>query len=160
MDLLDQMVGYYGFQHRSNKWRRRVFFFFLAVSCHNAYIAARSVGGAAFRTKYRGYKNWLEDLAEELITPVTARAVPVSPPSASPSPPPPPSPSAGPSGTRGATAPPQHDCGKVYDKRKACRECQLVPAKEKIGGPTVYGCTQCKLPLHAECFGKHYRHCM
>ncbi|XP_030195004.1 piggyBac transposable element-derived protein 4-like [Gadus morhua] len=41
VDLLDQMVGYYGFQHRSKKWWRRVFFFLLSVSCHNAYIAVR-----------------------------------------------------------------------------------------------------------------------
>ncbi|XP_041918572.1 uncharacterized protein LOC121682480 [Alosa sapidissima] len=75
VDQLDQMVGYYGFQHRSKKWWRRVFFFFLAVSCHNAYIAARSVGGTTFRNKYRGYKSWLEDLAEQLITPLRTRAV-------------------------------------------------------------------------------------
>ncbi|KAK0137988.1 PiggyBac transposable element-derived protein 4 [Merluccius polli] len=163
VDLLDQMVGYYGFQHRSKKWWRRVFFFFLAVSCYNAYIAARSVGGTAFRNKYRGYKNWLEDLAEQLITPLTTRAVPATPPpppsslSASPSPPPTPSSSAG---SRGHTPLPQHDCGKVYDKRKQCRECQLVPDNEKVGGPTVYGCKQCNLPLHIECFGKHYRRYM
>ena len=139
VDLLDQMVGYYGFQHRSKKWWRRVFFFFLAVSCYNAYIAARSIGGTAFRNKYRGYKNWLEDLAEQLITPLTTRAVPVTPPppspsslSASPSPPLTSSPSAGPSGrtfqphspspppspspssgSRGHAPLPQHDCGKV-----------------------------------------------
>ncbi|KAG5274639.1 hypothetical protein AALO_G00138500 [Alosa alosa] len=131
---------------RSKKWWR-VFFFFLAVSCHNAYIAARSVGGTTFRNKYRGYKSWLEDLAEQLITPLRIRAVPVTPPpssstlSASPSPPPSPSslpsslsaapsgrrflphspsppPSPSPSvGSRGDTPPPQHDCGKVYDKR-------------------------------------------
>ena len=185
VDLLDQMVGYYGFQHRSKKWWRRVFFFFLAVSCYNAYIAARSIGGTAFRNKYRGYKNWLEDLAEQLITPLTTRAVPVTPPpspsslSASPSPPLTSSPSAGPSGrtfqphspspppspspssgSRGHAPLPQHDCGKVYDKRKQCRECQLVPDNEKVGGPTVYGCKQCNLPLHIECFGKHYRRYM
>ncbi|XP_038123493.1 piggyBac transposable element-derived protein 4-like isoform X2 [Cyprinodon tularosa] len=162
VDLLDQMIGYYGFQHRSKKWWRRVFFFFLAMSCHNAYIAARSVGGTAFRHKYRGYKPWLEDLAEQLITPHRTRAVNVTPPSslpASPSPtlPPSPAPSAG---SRVDTPPPQHDCGKVYDKRKQCRECLLVSDTEKVGGPTVYGCKQCSLPLHIECFGKHYRRYM
>ncbi len=160
VDLLDQMIGYYGFQHRSKKWWRRVFFFFLGVSCHNAYVAARSVGGTAFKRKYRNYKNWLEDLAEQLITPATARAPPVIPPptpssspspSASPSPSTPPSPSpsrcpspaVGPSRDSGATPPPQHDFGKIYDKRKVCRECALHPEKERAGGPTVYGCKQC-----------------
>ncbi|XP_056441941.1 piggyBac transposable element-derived protein 4-like [Gadus chalcogrammus] len=219
VDLLDQMVGYYGFQHRSKKWWRRVFFFLLSVSCHNAYIAARSVGGTAFRTRYKGFKNWMEDLAEQLISPLRTRAVPVTPPpfhpppaspsspfspppaspsspfspppaspsspsspiaglsgrrffSPSPSPPVSPSPSAGrrffppspsppppssPSPAGGDTPTPQHDFGKIYDKRKQCRECQLVPDDEKEGGPTVYGCKQCNLPLHMECFGKHYR---
>lgn len=157
------------------EWWRRVFFFFLAVSCHNAYIAARSVGGTSFRSKYRGYKNWLEDLAEQLITPLRTRAVPVTPPSslpASPSPTLPPSPSAAtnphspppspaPSaGSRADTPPPQHDCEKVSDKRKHCRERHLLPDSEKAGGPTVYECKQCNLPLHIECFGKHYRRFM
>ena len=31
VDLLDQMVGYYQFQHRSTKWWRRLFFSFMSV---------------------------------------------------------------------------------------------------------------------------------
>lgn len=134
VDLLDQMVGYYQFQHRSKKWWRRLFFFFLAVSCYNSYVVARSAGG-----NKGGYKEWLEDLAEELVTPVTARSAPKCA-----------------SGPVGASA--EHDCEKIFDKRKVCRECSLSKSgTEARAGATVYGCRQCSVPLHIECFGKHVR---
>ena len=65
---MDQMTGYYQFDHRSKKWWRRVFFFFLSVSCHNAVIAAKSFGGGDFKKKYTlgtrtgwrfWHRNWL-----------------------------------------------------------------------------------------------------
>ncbi|CAL8255502.1 unnamed protein product [Gadus morhua 'NCC'] len=52
----------------------------------------------------------------------------------------------------------QHDCEKIYEKRKICRECsQLKNGTEARPGATVYGCRQCNVPLHIECFGKHVR---
>lgn len=202
VDLLDQMIGYYGFDHRSRKWWRRIFFWGLSVSCYNSYVTARSVGG-----RFNHYKDWLETLVEQLVTPVTMRPPPLIPPLSPPplSPPSPasstscqfafgspesraaspspstlsrgasPSPStssrgASPSpsslsraaspapGTSGGATAPIHDFGKVYEKRKLCKECQLVEKKDQVGtGFTVYGCVQCNIPLHMECFGKHYR---
>lgn len=64
VDLLDQMVGYYLFNHRSKKWWRRLFFFFLTVSCYNSFVVGRSAGWKA------GYKDWVEDMAMELVTDV------------------------------------------------------------------------------------------
>ena len=74
VDLLDQMVGYYQFQHRSTKWWRRLFFYLMSVACYNAFVAARSAGGAEWKYRRGGYKDWLEDLTQELIVPVTARS--------------------------------------------------------------------------------------
>jgi hypothetical protein len=133
VDLLDQMVSYYQFKHRSKKWWRRLFLFFLSVSCYNSYIAARSAGA------YKGcYKEWQEDLAQELVTPVTAKSAPQC-------------------ATAPVAASAQHDCEKIYEKRKICRECsQSKNGTEARPGATVYGCRQCNVPLHIECFGKHF----
>ena len=79
VDLLDQMVGYYQIQHRSTKWWRRLFFYFLTVACYNAFVAARSAGGADWKYRRGGYKDWLEDLTMELIVPVTKRSAPHQP---------------------------------------------------------------------------------
>ncbi|KAK0153615.1 PiggyBac transposable element-derived protein 4 [Merluccius polli] len=135
VDLLDQMVGYYQFQHRSKKWWRRLFFFFLSVGCYNSFIVARGAE-AAYKSSY---KEWVEDLAQELITPVTSRSAPQSP--------------AGPS-----RASAEHDCQKIFEKRKVCWECSQAKSGTGVRtGATVYVCRQCQVPLHIECFGKHCR---
>ncbi|KAL2099439.1 hypothetical protein ACEWY4_005919 [Coilia grayii] len=95
VDLLDQMVGYYQFQHRSKKWWRRLFFFFLSVSCYNSYILA--MGAEAY--KECSYKEWVEDLAQELVTPVTSRSAPQCP--------------AGP-----VSASAEHDCQKILRRER------------------------------------------
>ncbi|XP_030217354.1 piggyBac transposable element-derived protein 4 [Gadus morhua] len=73
VDLLDQMVAYYQIRHRSTKWWRRLFFYLFSVAGYNAFVAARSVGGPGWKYRRTGYKDWLEDLSQELIVPVTAR---------------------------------------------------------------------------------------
>ncbi|CAM4465576.1 unnamed protein product [Leuciscus chuanchicus] len=101
-------------------------------ACYNSYIAARSAGA------YKGgYKEWQEDLAQELVTPVTAKSAPQC--AAAP-----------------VAASAEHDCEKIFDKRKICRECSLSKSEARPGA-TVYGCRQCNVPLHIQCFGKHYR---
>ena len=68
VDVLEQMVRYYQF---------KPFFFLLAVRCYNAYIAARCAGGKTFTAECKsGSKEWLEDLAQELVSLVTARSAP------------------------------------------------------------------------------------
>ncbi|CAL8237345.1 unnamed protein product [Boreogadus saida] len=92
-------------------------------------IAARSAGA------YKGcYKAWQEDLAQELVTPVTAKSAPQC--AAAP-----------------VTASAEHDCEKIFEKRKICRECSMSKSgTEARPGATVYGCRQCNVPLHIECF--------
>ncbi|KAL2087244.1 hypothetical protein ACEWY4_018303 [Coilia grayii] len=109
VDLLDQLVGYYQFQHGSKEWWRRLFFFFLSVSCYNSYILA--MGAEAYKGSY---KEWVEDLAQELVTPVTSRSAPQC--------------TAGP-----VSASAEHDCQKIFDKRQVCWECSL--AKSSTRGP-------------------------
>ena len=65
--LLDQMVGY------------NQFFYFLTVACYNAFVAARSEGGAEWKYRRGGYKDWLEDVTMELMVPVTKRSAPHQP---------------------------------------------------------------------------------
>uniref|UniRef100_A0A8C5BAP3 PiggyBac transposable element-derived protein domain-containing protein n=1 Tax=Gadus morhua TaxID=8049 RepID=A0A8C5BAP3_GADMO len=107
VDLLDQMVGYYQIHHRSTKWWRRLFFYLIGVVAYNAFVAARSVGGPAWKYRRTGYKDWLEDLAQELIVPVTARSAP----------------SLRPTTPTGASA--GHDLAQINSKRKTCKECSL-----------------------------------
>lgn len=138
VDLLDQMVGYYQFQHRSLKWWRRLFFYLVAVACYNAFVAARSAGGAEWKYKRGGYKDWLEDLSQELTVPVTARSAPQVQPTS----------------PTGASA--VHDLVQLSQKRKTCRECSLKHCGTNVRpGSTLMGCKQCDLPLHRECFMHH-----
>ena len=142
VDLMDQMIGYYQFQHRSLKWWRRVFFFFLITSCHNAFIAAKSVGGSDFKKTYTGFKEWLEDLTEELVGTAHSRAppertrTPGPSPSSSAAPSPVPmsgTPSPGPSSSTHspgdastASSPvsaPHHDFERLSEKRRSCKMC-------------------------------------
>ncbi|XP_060777628.1 piggyBac transposable element-derived protein 4-like [Neoarius graeffei] len=139
VDLLDQMVGYYQIDHRSSKWWRRLFFYFLSVACYNAFVAARSAGGDEWKYRKSGYKAWLEDLTMELCVPVTKRSAPHQ---------------MLPTSLSGASA--GHDLAQISNKRKTCRDC----AKKHTGtnvrpGSTLMGCRQCNIPLHRECFMHH-----
>ncbi|KAM4536507.1 piggyBac transposable element-derived protein 4-like isoform 1-T2 [Odontesthes bonariensis] len=138
VDLLDQMVGYYTLEHRSLKWWRRLFFYFLSVTCYNSFVAARSAGGDAWKYRKVGYKAWLEDLTMELCVPVTKRSAPHQLLPTSPS---------------TSTASTGHDLAKINKKRKTCRECSKDNTKRQ--GTTLMGCRQCNIPLHRECFMHH-----
>lgn len=132
VDLLDQMVGYYLFKHRSKKWWRRLFFFFLTVSCYNAYVVGRSAGALK-----AGFKDWVEDLAMELVTDVRARSAPQHT-------------------SRPAGASAVHDVEVMFEKRKVCSVCSQKPGRP---GATLYGCRQCNVPLHPKCLPQHRDSC-
>ena len=136
VDVLEQMVGYYQFKHHSKKWWTRLFFL-LAVGCYNAYIAARCAGGKTFTAECKsGSKEWLEDLAQELVSLVTARSAPQ------------------PTVPEGATF--AHDCEKLSQKRRICRQSALSRSGTNARvTATVYGCRQCTEAVHIKCFGKH-----
>jgi hypothetical protein len=138
VDLLDQMVAYYQIRHRPTKWWRRLFFYLFTVAGYNAFVAARSVGGPGWKYRRSGYKDWLEDLSQELIVPVTARSAPCVLPTA----------------PTGASA--DHDLAQINTKRKTCRECSLKHSGTDMRpGSTLMGCKQCNVPLHRECFMYH-----
>lgn len=129
VDLLDQMVGYYIFKDRSKKWWRWLFFFFLSVSCYNAFVVAKSAGAAK-----NGLKDWMEDLAGELVTDVRARSAPQHTPQ----------PSSG-----------IHNHEKLFSpKRKACILCAEKPGRPSA---TEYGCRQHEVPVCRKCFTAHCR---
>ena len=67
IDMCDQMVGYYMPPHRSNKWWHSLFFFFLSVSIHNAYILAKKSHPASGKEKWSDLKLFIQDLVLELI---------------------------------------------------------------------------------------------
>ena len=114
------------------------FFYFLTVACYNAFVAARSAGGADWKYRRGGYKDWLEDLTMELIVPVTKRSAPQVLPTS----------------PIGASA--EHDLVQLNTKRKTCRECSLKHSGTDVRpGSTLMGCRQCDLPLHRECFTHH-----
>ena len=76
VDVCDQMVGYYMPPHRSNKWWHPLFFFFLSVSIHNAYILAKKSHPASAGKKWPDLKLFIIDLVLELISNVwTTRQV-------------------------------------------------------------------------------------
>ncbi|KAG1927364.1 piggyBac transposable element-derived protein 4-like [Pimephales promelas] len=110
----------------------------VSVACYNAFVAAWSAGGAKWKYRRGGYKDWLEDLTQELIVPVTARSAP----------------NVNPTSPTGASA--EHDLVQINKKRKTCRECSLKHCGTDVRpGSTLMGCRQCNLPLHRECFMYH-----
>jgi hypothetical protein len=80
VDLCDQMSGYYQLHHRSKKWWRRLFFYLLAVSVHNAYIVAKACHRESALRKWPHLQDFVEDLAEELIGEIrSSRHAPLAP---------------------------------------------------------------------------------
>ena len=67
VDLLDQMIGYYMFQHRSKKWWRRIFYYLLMASSYNSYVLARESNPEEVLERYPNYQDYFEDLPLELI---------------------------------------------------------------------------------------------
>ena len=109
----------------------------LCVCCVWHTLAARCAGGKTFTAKYRsGYKDWLEDVIQKIVTSVTARSAPQ------------------PTVPEGATF--AHDCEKLSQKRRICRECALWGSGSGASvTATVYSCRPCNQAVHIESFCKH-----
>ncbi|XP_062583974.1 piggyBac transposable element-derived protein 4-like [Saccostrea cucullata] len=135
VDLCDQMVGYYQLNYRSKKWWRRIFFYLMMASAHNAYIVAKDIHTHAARERWPGFQDFIEELVEDLIGDTRARR---EPPKVD-------------CGGR-ATA---HDIVKMFPKNKVCRECSLSGPQGQRKGVTKFGCQQCGVPVHLECSSKH-----
>jgi hypothetical protein len=78
VDLCDQRVGYYLPTLKSVKWWRRLFFYLLQVSVHNAYILAKSAHQREVTTAYPRFRDFLEAVAHGLISNTrVGRAAPI-----------------------------------------------------------------------------------
>ena len=135
VDLCDQMIGYYLLHHRSRKWWRRIFFYLMMVSSHNAYIIAKDTHPDISKDRWPNFQNFIEEIVSHLI-----------------------------GDTRAAREPAKVDCSghatehtivKLFEKKKVCRECSLTKAPGERGGVTLFGCTQCRVPVHLECQSNH-----
>ena len=135
VDLADQMVGYYMINHRSRKWWRRIFFHFMMVSAHNAYIVAKNSNSECVLKEWPSFQDFLEELADDLIGDCKA----------------------------GRDAPNlnqprparRHDIEKMYEKAKVCVECRAHAARGARVGTSYFGCVQCQVAVHQGCISSH-----
>jgi hypothetical protein len=140
VDLCDQMVGYYMPNHRSKKWWRRIFFYFLSVTVHNSYLLAKRYLPAEAMAKWPSYLRFFQAVSEGLIGNAQAvREVPIAP---------------------AAVAAVHANHTMVKDafgqKRKVCVECSLARAEgDPRAGATKCGCQECGIPVHEKCFARH-----
>ena len=135
VDLCDQMLGYYMINHKSHKWWRRLFFYFMMASVHNAYIIAKDVDPVFIKKEYPNFQEFVEEVAEGLIGDVrTKRDAP-----------------------QGGDARParRHDMEKMFDKPKVCVECRATAARGARVGTSHFGCVQCATAIHQGCLSKH-----
>ena len=136
VDLLDQAISYYTLNHRSKKWWRRVFFYGMMVTAHNAYVVAKDQGHAFHTQQWPTFLDFLEDLATDLIGDTRADRAPQLP--------------------RLPGRPLQtHTLERMFAKRRVCRECSLSSTAGDRAQATNYGCRECSVPLHQKCLSAH-----
>ena len=136
VDLLDQAISYYTLNHRSKKWWRRVFFYGMMVTAHNAYVVAKDQGHAFHTQQWPTFLDFLEDLATDLIGDTRADRAPQLP--------------------RLPGLPLQtHTLERMFAKRRVCRECSLSSTAGERAQATNYGCRECSVPLHQKCLSAH-----
>lgn len=129
VDLMDQAISYHTINHRSKKWWRRVFFYGMMVSAHNAYVVARDQGHDHHRRLWPTFLDFLEDLASDLVGDTRAdRSAPLC---------------------RQPERPLQtHTLERMFVKRRVCKECTLSTSAGDRAQATNYGCRECSVPLH------------
>lgn len=135
VDLCDQKIGYYMPKIMSVKWWRRLFFYWLSASVHNAYEMAKSAHRAEVLSLYPHLRHFIEALADGLIGDWRAEKA------------------------RARGNPQQggaHVVKELFDKKKVCRVCaQLRPDVPAGNKTTNYGCERCNLPVHKKCAEAH-----
>ena len=136
VDLMDQAVSYYTINHRSKKWWRRLFFYGMMVSAHNAYVIAKDQGHSHHRQQWPTFLDFLEDLADDLIGETRVDKAPRLP--------------------RLPARPLQtHSLERLFAKRRVCRECSFSSPAGERAQATNYGCRECSVPLHQKCLSAH-----
>ena len=136
VDLLDQAISYHTINHRSKKWWRRLFFYGMMVSAHNAYVVAKDQGHTYHSRQWPTFLDFLEDLSNDLIGDTRADRAPQLP-----------------------RAPERrlqvHTLERMFDKRRACRECSFSRQPNERVQATNFGCSSCQVPIHQKCLGAH-----
>ena len=66
-DLCDQYTSYYDFEHRTNKWHRRIFTHFMTVSLRNAHVLFQTDPKNAHRPTTRSFRVFIETIISEII---------------------------------------------------------------------------------------------
>ncbi|KAI0235221.1 putative RNA-binding protein 19 [Lamellibrachia satsuma] len=125
VDLLDQSISYHTINHRSKKWWRRLFFYGMMVSAHNAYVVAKDQGHTYHSRQWPTFLDFLEDLSNDLIGDTRADRAPQLP-----------------------RAPERrlqvHTPERMFDKRRACRECSFSRQPNERVQATNFGCSSCQ----------------
>jgi hypothetical protein len=148
VDLCDQNVSYYMGSLKSNKWWRRIFFYFLHISLCNTYIFAKSVNNHVFaKFKCNSRLEFFEAIANRLIEKYNANKcdlninlelAPAAP-----------------------IAPEAHTIKQLYPRKKVCQECKItrrnIPSNRRV---TDHGCVTCRVAIHAKCHEAHFARVM
>ena len=135
VDFVDKMIGYHIIQHRSKKWWRRLFFHFMMTSAHNAYVMAKDTNPETVHSKWPNVQDFIEDLADGLIGDVAAgKDAPI---------------------LHEPRAAHRHDMERLFEKEKVCVECRAKANRGQRVGTSKFGCVQCNVPVHHQCFPAH-----
>lgn len=133
--FLSFFAGYYMLDHRSKKWWRRLFFYFMMAAAHNSYVLAKDTNPEYVLEEWPTYQEFLEDLATGLIDEhVNNRDPPCN---------------------TDIQQGPRHDFLKLFEKEKVCVECRAKLGPGKRAGATRFGCRQCNVAVHTQCFPGH-----
>jgi len=126
--------------HRSKKWWRRIFFYFLMAAVHNAYVIAKDSNPEVVHKEWPNFQDFVEDLAEGLIDEYlnnrddTHRSAPQ------------------PNNVRPNQ---RHNFVKLFDKEKVCVECRARLGQGVRAGTSKFGCQECNVAVHTQCFPAH-----
>lgn len=121
--------------HRSKKWWRRLFFHLMMASAHNAYVIAKDSNPEVVSREWPNFQDFIEDLASGLIDDMTTpRAPPMH---------------------QEAQGQRRHTFVKLFDKDKVCVECRFAKGQGVRVGTSKFGCQQCNVAIHTQCFPKH-----
>jgi len=64
VDLMDQMISYYPFTRKTMKWTKRVFFYLMEISAHNAFVLYKAKSS---RKRYNSMFKFVLQLIRQLI---------------------------------------------------------------------------------------------
>ncbi|XP_052261867.1 piggyBac transposable element-derived protein 4-like [Dreissena polymorpha] len=126
VDLSDQMIGYHIINHRSRKWWRRLFFHFMMGSALNAYIIAKDSNPETVGREWPNIQDFVDYCAGK-DAPILDTARPAR----------------------------VHTMERLFEKEKVCVECRAKANRGERVGTSKFGCVECNVPVHHQCFPAH-----